>query len=216
MSKLVWDKAGEHFYENGVQNGVLYLPNAQGVYDKGVVWNGLTSVTESPDGAEANDFYADNIKYGSIRSAETFKATIEAYTYPEEFEECDGSASIAEGITIGQQPRKSFGFSYRTEIGSDANSSLGYKLHLIYNATASPSEKAYETINDSPEAITFSWEIDTTPINVKGHKPTAQLTIDSTKVDSGKLAELEDMLYGSESSEAMLPTPDEIVDLFTA
>lgn len=213
--KLEWDKAGEHYFETGVQNGVLYLKDKETKkYDKAYVWNGLTGVTESPEGAEANDFYADNIKYGSIRSAETFGATIEAYTYPDEFEECDGSAKIAKGVHIGQQPRRPFGFSYRTEVGSDESSELGYKLHLIYNATASPSEKAYETINDSPEAITFSWEIETTPVAVTGYKPTSHIVIDSTQVDSDKLAELEGMLYGTDSKEAHLPDPDEVVALF--
>ena len=217
MSKLVWDQTGERIYETGVKNGVLYVQGVSGTYDKGVAWNGLTAVTESPSGAEATPLYADDIKYLNLMSNEEFGATIEAYTYPEEFAECDGSASIATGIYIGQQARKTFGLSYRTVIGNDVDSNdYGYKLHLIYGALAAPSEKAYATINDSPEAITFSWEITTTPVNVKGFKPTASVTIDSTKVDSEKLAALEAILYGTEEKEARLPLPDEIVTLMTA
>lgn len=214
MPKLTWDKTGERLYETGVRMGVLY-PMVSGAYPKGVVWNGLTAVTESPSGAEATALYADDIKYLNLRSKEEFGATVEAYTYPDEFAECDGSASLAEGVTIGQQPRKTFGLCYRTVLGNDTeNEDHGYKLHLVYGATAAPSEKAYATINDSPEAITFSWELSTVPVEVEGHNPTASLTIDSTKVDSTKLAALEAILYGSENSEARLPLPDEIAELF--
>lgn len=196
MSKLVWDKTGERLYETGVKNGVLYIPT-DGVYSKGVAWNGLTAVTESPSGAEPTALYADDIKYLNLISTEEFGATIEAYTYPDEFAQCDGSASLATGVMIGQQDRKTFGLCYRTTIGNDTEGNdFGYKLHIIYGALASPSEKAYATINDSPEAITFSWEITTTPVNVTGAKPTASLTIDSTKVDAEKLAALEKVLYG--------------------
>lgn len=213
MSRLVWDKTGERFYETGVRQGVLY-PMVDGAYPKGVAWNGLTAVTESPSGAESTALYADDIKYLNLRSTEEFGATIEAYTYPKEFEECDGSAELAAGVTIGQQPRKSFGLSYRTALGNDVeNENHGYKLHLIYGATASPSEKAYATISDSPEAITFSWEVTTVPVNVEGFKPTALLTIDSTKVDPAKLTALEDILYGKAETEARLPLPDEIATL---
>lgn len=217
MSKLVWDQTGERIYETGVKNGVLYVQGVGGTYDKGVAWNGLTAVTESPSGAEATPLYADDIKYLNLMSNEEFGATIEAYTYPEEFAECDGSASIAKGVYIGQQARKTFGLSYRTVIGNDVDSNdYGYKLHLIYGALAAPSEKAYATINDSPEAITFSWEITTTPVNVKGFKPTASVTIDSTKVEAEKLAALEAILYGTEEKEARLPLPDEIATLMAA
>ena len=213
MPKLIWDATGERVYETGVRNGVLY-PMVDGAYPKGVVWNGLTAVTESPSGAESTPLYADDIKYLNLISAEEFGATVEAYTYPEEFAECDGSATLVKGVTIGQQPRKTFGMSYRTVIGNDVNNeSHGYKLHLIYGAVATPSEKAYSTINDSPEAITFSWELTTTPVNVTGFKPTACLTIDSTKVDKGKLTALEDILYGTQEVEARLPLPDEIATL---
>lgn len=216
MSKLVWDKTGERFYETGVDHGVLYPIQAGGLYNKGVVWNGLTAVTESPSGAEATALYADNIKYLNLISAEEFGATIEAYTYPDEFAECDGSAELATGVYIGQQPRKTFGLCYRTVIGNDVdNDSFGYKLHLIYGALAAPSEKGYSTINDSPEAITFSWEVKTTPVNVTGCKPTACLTIDSTKVDKDKLAALEAILYGNESTEAKLPLPDEVAKVIS-
>ena len=214
MSKIVWDAVGEHTFETGVRNGVLYLKDAQGAYSTGVAWNGLTSVSESPEGAEATDLYADDIKYLTLMSAENFKATIEAYTYPDEFAECDGSASIATGVYIGQQSRKTFGLSYRTVIGNDVdNNDYGYKLHLIYGALAAPSEKGYNTINDSPEAIAFSWEVSTTPVNVTGFKPTACITIDSTKANTEKLAALEKILYGGETEEARLPLPDEIVTI---
>ena len=215
MEKIVWDQTGERLYETGVKNGVLYVQES-GAYPKGVAWNGLTAVTESPSGAEPTALYADDTKYVNLVSAEEFGATIEAYTYPDEFAECDGSASISNGVYIGQQNRKTFGLSYKTTIGNDVdNNNHGYKIHLIYGAVASPSEKSYSTINDSPDAITFSWEISTTPVNVTGHKPTASLTIDSTKVDSTKLAKLEAILYGSSEADARLPLPDEIVSILT-
>ena len=217
MSKLVWDQAGERFYETGVKNGVLYVRDAEGTYSKGVAWNGLTAVTESPSGAEATALYADDIKYLNLMSNEEFGATIEAYTYPDEFAACDGSASIATGISIGQQTRKTFGLCYRTTLGNDeAGNDYGYKLHIIYGCLAAPSEKGYTSINDSPEAITFSWEVTTTPVAVTGFKPTACVTIDSTKVEEGKMKLLEDKLYGTESEEASLPLPDEIVALVGA
>ena len=216
MSKIVWDAIGEHTFETGVRNGVLYLKDAQGDYNTGVAWNGLTSVSESPEGAEPTDLYADDTKYLTLMSAENFKATIEAYTYPVEFEECDGSATIANGVVIGQQSRKPFGLCYRTAIGNDTDGNEhGYKLHIVYGCQASPSEKQYSTINDSPEAITFSWEVNTTPVNVTGKKPTATLIIDSTKADKAKLTALEAILYGSESTEPRLPLPDEIATLMT-
>ena len=215
MAKLVWDESGKRIYETGVQKGVLYVQNESGKYPKGVAWNGLTAVTESPSGAEATPLYADDIKYLELRSAEEFGATIEAYTYPEEFEACDGSASLAKGVSIGQQDRKAFGLCYRTVVGNDVQgNSHGYKLHLIYGAVASPSEKAYATVNDSPEAVTFSWEITTTPVEIEGFKPTASITIDSTKVDPGQLAELEKKLYGDTSTEAQLPLPSEVKTIF--
>ena len=214
MAKIEWDKTGERLYETGVKNGVLYVQEG-GAYPKGVAWNGLTAVTESPSGAEATPLYADDIKYLNLLSTEEFGATIEAYTYPDEFAACDGSAALADGVMIGQQPRKAFGLCYRTTIGNDTEGNdHGYKLHIIYGALAAPSEKAYATINDSPEAITFSWEITTTPVNVTGAKPTASSTIDSTKADPGKLAELEKKLYGDAQTEATLPLPDEIKTLF--
>lgn len=217
MAKIVWDESGKRLYETGVKNGVLYIQNEKGAYNKGVAWNGLTAVTESPSGAEATPLYADDIKYLELFSAEEFGATIEAYTYPEEFEACDGSASLGTGVTIGQQDRKTFGLCYRTVLGNDVKSNeYGYKLHLIYGAKAAPSEKGYQTINDSPEAITFSWEVTTTPVNVAGFKPTASVTIDSTKIDSEKLKKIEDMLYGDGTSEAKLPLPDEIKAILAA
>lgn len=222
MSRLVWDKTGERFYETGVKNAVLYPIQTGGKYTKGVAWNGLSAVTESPSGAEATAIYADDIKYLNLLSAEEFGATIEAYTYPEEFKACDGSAEIADGVTIGQQGRQVFGLCYRTVFGNDVDGNEhGYKLHLIYGAMASPSEKAYATINDSPEAITFSWEITTTPVNVTGFKPTASIVINSTKVPSEKMNSLEDILYGKDptepdgddGTEPRLPLPDEIATL---
>ena len=216
MSKIVWDAIGDHTFETGVRNGVLYLKGVEGAYNTGVAWNGLTSVSESPEGAEPTDLYADDVKYLTLMSAENFKATIEAYTYPVEFEECDGSATIANGVVIGQQSRKPFGLCYRTAIGNDTDGNEhGYKLHIVYGCQASPSEKQYSTINDSPEAITFSWEVNTTPVNVTGKKPTATLIIDSTKADKAKLTALEAILYGSESTEPRLPLPDEIATLMT-
>ena len=213
MSKLVWDQTGEKLYETGVKMGVLYLQES-GTYPKGVAWNGLTAVTESPSGAEATALYADDIKYLCRMSNEEFGATIEAYMYPDEFAECDGSASISKGVYIGQQKRKAFGLCYRTVVGNDVdNNDYGYKIHLIYGALAAPSEKGYATINDSPEAITFSWEITTTPVNVTGFKPTASITIDSKKCDASKLAALETILYGGENTEARLPLPDEVAEL---
>lgn len=214
MSKLVWDQTGDRLYETGVKNGVLYPIDDKGTYSLGVAWNGLTAVTESPSGAEATPLYADDIKYLNLLSNEEFGATIEAYTYPEEFAQCDGSAAIATGVMIGQQARKTFGLAYKTTVGNDlVGNDYGYKLHLIYGALAAPSEKAYATINDSPEAITFSWEITTTPVEVEGFKPTASVTIDSTKVDKDKLAALEAILFGSEDAEPRLPLPSEIVTL---
>lgn len=227
MSKLTWDKTGERLYETGVDRGVLYPLQTGGLYNKGVAWNGLTAVTESPSGAEATAIYADNIKYLSLMSAEEFGATIEAYTYPDEFAECDGSASLVEGggVVIGQQTRKMFGLCYRTLVGNDVdNNDHGYKLHLIYGAMASPSEKPYQTVNDSPEAITFSWEVTTTPVSVTGFKPTASLTIDSTKCDPTCLAKLEEILYGKDAGtepesepavEPRLPLPDEVKTIMT-
>lgn len=213
MAKLIFDKIGERFFETGVSKGVLYPQDASGTYSKGVAWNGLTAVTESPSGAEATPLYADNIKYLNLMSNEEFGATVEAYTYPDEFAACNGEAALTEGITLGQQKRTPFGMAYQTKIGNDMDSELGYKIHLIYNALAAPSEKAYQTINDSPEAITFSWELTTTPVEVTGFKPTASITIDSTKVDAEKLAALEAVLYGSESEEARLPLPDEVLTI---
>ena len=213
MSKIVWDQTGERLYETGVNHGVLYIP-ISGVYSKGVAWNGLTAVTESPSGAEATALYADDIKYLNLMSNEEFGCTIEAYTYPDEFAACDGSASLAKGVSIGQQPRKTFGLCYRTTLGNDTDGNdYGYKLHMVYGCLAAPSEKAFSTINDSPEAITFSWEVSTTPVNVAGHKPTAHLEIDSTKADPVKLAALEEILYGGAETEARLPLPDEIATL---
>ena len=219
MAALVWDKTAERFYETGVDHGVLYVQKADGTYENGVVWNGLTAVTEKPDGAEPNDLYADNIKYASLRSAETFGATIEAYMYPEEFAQCDGSAVVATGVYIGQQKRKPFGFCYRTLIGNDTATDTddGFMLHIIYNATASPSEKNHETVNDSPDAVTMSWDLDTTPVAFEDHpsyKPTATITIDSTKCDATKLQTLMDTLYGTANSEPTLPSPDDIVAMF--
>lgn len=214
MAKITWDNTGERYYETGVKNGVLYVQGEGGAYTKGVAWNGLTAVTESPSGAEATALYADDIKYLNLMSNEEFGATIEAYTYPDEFAECDGSAALATGVMLGQQKRKAFGLCYRTVLGNDVEGNdYAYKLHIIYGALAAPSEKAYATINDSPEAITFSWEVTTTPVAVAGFKPTASITIDSSKADETKLKALEAILYGSEEEEPKLPLPDEIATL---
>lgn len=216
MAVLEWDKVGQKTYETGVDHGVLYIPNATGEYDTGFVWNGLVSVSESPSGAEASPQYADNIKYLNLVSAEEFGATVEAFTYPDEFGQCDGTAELTPGVFIGQQRRKAFGLSYRTLVGNDQlGTDAGYKLHLIYSALAAPTEKAYNTVNESPEAITFSWELTTTPVGVGTidgvkYKPTASLTIDSTKVDAVKLAAFEDILYGTANSEPKMPTPAEV------
>ena len=216
MPRLTWDDLGKRFYETGVKQGVLY-PQVSGAYPKGVAWNGLTAVTESPSGAEPTPLYADDIKYLELTSNEEFGCTIEAYTYPDEFKACNGEATLAEGVTIGQQTRVPFGFCYKTVLGNDEKKNdYGYKLHLVYGATASVSEKAFQTINDSPEAITFSWEVTTTPVAVKGFKPTAILTIDSTTIAADKLTALEDILYGKEEAEARLPLPDEIAELVKA
>lgn len=209
--RLTWDDAGKRLYETGVKQGVFYPQDDNGAYPKGVAWNGLTAVTESPEGAEPTPLYADDIKYLNLLSTEEFKATVEAYTYPDEFAECDGSGSIVEGVTIGQQDRKTFGLSYRTSLGNDVKGNeYGYKLHIVYGCLAAPSEKAYATVNDSPEAITFSWEVSTTPVNVTGFKPTASLVLDSVKLGAAKMKAIEDVLYGSSAAEARLPLPDEI------
>ena len=216
MAKIVWDETGKRLYEVGVRNGVLYPIQEGGEYSLGVPWNGLTAVTESPSGAEATPLYADDIKYLNLMSAEEFGATIEAYTYPEEFAACDGSAELVDGATIGQQARTTFGLCYRTVLGNDVkNDNYGYKLHLIYGCLASPSEKGYNTINDSPEAITFSWEVKSTPVNVTGFKPTSVVIVDSTKVSANGLKALEDALYGTEQKEARLPLPDEVKTLLS-
>lgn len=221
MAKLKWDETGKRLYETGTKMGVLYPQNEDGSYPKGVAWNGLMSVTESPSGAEASALYADDAKYLELYSNEEFGFTIGAYTYPDEFAECDGSAELAKGVNIGQQPRKAFGLSYRTIIGNDTKGSdYGYKLHLVYGAKASPSERSYASVNDSPEALELSWECTTTPVAVKGHKPSAHIEIDSTKIDAGKLAKIEDILYGKDGGEpatdARLPLPDEIIQILTA
>lgn len=218
MSKLVWDAVGEHYYENGVDHGVLYPAANDGTYPLGVAWNGLTNVSESPSGADANKQWADNINYLTLYGAEEFGATVEAFTYPDEFAECDGSATLVPGVRIGQQIRRGFGMSYRTKIGNDTQGqNFGYKLHLIYGCRASPSDRSYETINDSPEPITFSWEITTTPVNVTGHQPTASLEIDSrdfvTEAAKAKLTAFEDILYGTENVDPRLPLPNEVMTL---
>lgn len=214
---LVWDQTGERYYETGVSKGVLYPQSTSGTYPLGVAWNGLTAVTESPSGAEPTALYADDIKYLNILSTEEFAATVEAYTYPDEFAKCDGSAELLPGVSIGQQKRNPFGLAYRTALGNDTDGNdHGYKLHIIYGALAAPSEKAFATVNDSPEAITFSWELSTTPVNVTGKKPTATVVIDSTKVDAAKLAALEKVLYGSEDADPRLPLPDEIKSIMDA
>lgn len=217
MAVIKWDSTGERFFEMGVKKGVLYPIDNEGNYTKGVAWNGLTSVAETPDGAEATDLYADDIKYASFRSAEKFGGTVEAYMFPDEWYECDGSAELAPGVYLGQQTRKKFGMSYVTQIGNDVQGDgFGYKLHLVYGATASPSERTYESINDSPDAITFSWDFETTPVDVAGHKPTSLITINSLKADPAKLKALEAILYGAESQEPRLPMPDEVYTLMTS
>ena len=217
MSALTWDQTGERLFETGVSNGVVYPYNsAQSKYGPGVAWNGLTAVTEKPSGAEPTKLWADDIKYLELRSAEEWGATIEAYTYPDEFANLDGTAELAAGARIGQQPRGVFGFSYQTKIGNDEDGNdHGYKLHLVYGLTASPSEKGYKTVNDSPDAITFSWEVSSTPVNVTGFKPTSIITIDSTKVDSSKLTALKTKLYGGENADPYLPLPDEVKSTLT-
>jgi hypothetical protein len=215
MTALTWDQVGERLYETGVDHGVLYIPNGSGIYDFGVAWNGLTTVTESPSGAEASPQYADNIKYLNLVSAEEFGGTIEAFTYPDEFGQCDGTAAPSDGVLLGQQSRKTFGLCYRSRLGNDLDGTdYGYKLHLIYGALAAPSEKAYSTINDSPEAITFSWEVATTPVPVTGYKPTSVIVVDSSVVDETALADLEEILYGSAGVDPRLPLPDEVISLF--
>lgn len=222
MAKLVWDKTGERLYETGVKQGVVYPQSSEGTYPKGAAWNGLTAVTESPSGAESTALYADDIKYLNLVSNEEFGGTIEAYTYPDEFAPCNGSVEAAPGVNLGQQPRKQFGLCYRTGLGNDTEGyDHGYKLHLVYGALAAPSESAYATVNDSPEAITFSWEFSTTPVSVKDYKPVAHLEIDSTKVDKEKLTALEEILYGKDpttedagdGTDARLPLPDEVIEL---
>lgn len=223
MAELEWDNIGERFYETGVDHGVLYLQDAAGIYNQSSAWNGLTTVTESPSGAESNPQYADNLKYLNLLSAEEFGATIEAFTYPDDFAECDGTAVPSPGLMVGQQSRAIFGLAYRTKVGNDqAGADLGYKIHLIYGGQAAPSEKAYSTINDSPEPLTFSWEVTTTPVPVGGMKPTAQLVIDSTKAEAAKVAQLEDILFGTNpvdtaaGTDPRLPLPDEVIALFAA
>lgn len=218
MAELKWDQVGERRFETGVDRGVLYLPDNTGAYVDGVAWNGLVTVTESPSGAEASPQYADNIKYLNLVSAEEFACTIEAFTYPDEFAQCDGTAEPEPGVYIGQQNRKLFGFSYRSRVGNDlAGTDYGYKLHLVYGALAAPSEKAYGTVNDSPEAITFSWEVSTTPVEVPDFKPTALLTLDSTKLSAADLAAVEDVLYGrGAATVARLPLPAEVLTLVTS
>lgn len=217
MAKLKWDQTGEKLYETGTDRGVLFPMGDAGTYENGVAWNGLTAVNQSPSGAEPTPLYADNIKYLELMSNEDFGFSIEAYTYPDEFAACNGEAELAAGVSIGQQARKAFGMTYRSIIGNDVkNNEYGYKIHLIYGAKAAPSEKAYATVNDSPEAMTLSWECTTTPVEVEGFKPTAYVCIDSTKVDSTKLKDLEDKLYGTESEEATLPMPAELVTMFAA
>lgn len=215
MAVLTWDQLGERYFETGVDHGVLYIPNVSGVYDDGVAWNGLVSVTETPTGAEANAFYADNIKYLNLVSAEEFTATIEAFTYPDEWAQFDGQAEPEPGVVLGQQARKTFGLSYRTRIGNDLEGDAhAYKLHLVYGCLATPSEKSYSTVNDSPEPVTFSWEISTTPATVTGHRPTSIITIDSRTADPTDLAALEVLLYGAVAAEPALPTPNAILTLF--
>lgn len=214
--RVLWDQIGERLFETGVDRGVLFIPDNTGVYADGYAWNGLVSVTESPTGAESNPQYADNIMYLNLVSVERFGATIEAFTYPDEFGQCDGTATLQDGVTIGQQPRHTFGLCYRTKLGNDTeNAEFGYKLHLVYGALAAPSERAYETINDSPAAITFSWDVTTTPVDVPGFKPSASMVIDSSKVDADALATLEDILYGTEGQDPRLPLPTEVLAQFS-
>ena len=215
MARLIWDAVGEKFYEMGTKMGVLYPMNNEGSYDNGVAWNGLTAVTESPSGAEETKLYADDIKYASLRSAEEYAYTIEAYTYPEEWEPCDGSAHVAAGVTIGQQKRKAFGFSWVTTKGNDVSDEVGQKIHVAWNSTASPSEKSYATINDSPDAITFSWECSASPVNVTGHRPSCHMEIDCSKLKEKTVKAIQDKLWGSEAADATLPTPDELIQLIT-
>ena len=218
MPRLEWDKTGEREYETGVSQCALYVQGTGGTYPKGVAWNGISNITESPSGAEASPIYADNIKYLNLMSVEEYAATIEAFMYPEEFEECDGTKEIAPGVTIGQQKRSTFGLCYKTILGNDTDGDdHGYKLHMIYGARAAPSEKSHDTVNDSPEAGSFSWEVSTTPVKVAGAKPTASLEINSTKVDKAKLEALEKILYGDETGNGpRLPLPDEIAELMKA
>lgn len=214
MGRLAWDEIGTRYFETGVKKGVLY-PMVNGAYPNGFAWNGLTAVNESSSGAEPTPLYADNIKYLNLMSAEEFKATIEAYTYPEEFAKCDGSAEIATGVVIGQQKRQAFGLSYVTQLGNDTDGvDYGYKIHLVYGAMASPTDRSYSTINDSPEAMTFSWEVTTTPVEVLNFKPTAHITIDSTKADPEALTELENMLYGTAETPPILPLPERLTEIF--
>ena len=215
MARLIWDAIGEKFYEMGTKMGVLYPMKEDGSYENGVAWNGLTAVTESPSGAEETKLYADDIKYASLRSAEEYDYTIEAYTYPEEWEPCDGSAQVATGVTIGQQKRKGFGFSWVTTVGNDVSDEVGKKIHIAWNSTASPSEKSYASINDSPDAITFSWECSTSPVNVSGFRPTSHMEIDCSKLKADTVKAIEDKLWGTENAEATLPTPAEIITLVT-
>ena len=215
MPRLIWDAIGEKFYEMGTKMGVLYPMSDTGTYEEGVAWNGLTAVTESPSGAEETKLYADDIKYASLRSAEEFTYTIEAFTYPPEWEPCDGSASVAPGVSISQQKRKSFGFSWVTTVGNDISDDAGQKIHVAWNSTAAPSEKSYASINDSPDAITFSWECTTSPVNVTGHRPTSHMEINCTKLKEKTIKAVQDKLWGSESTNATLPSPDELIQLIT-
>lgn len=216
MARLIWDAIGEKYYEMGTKMGVLYPMDDEGAYEEGVAWNGLTAVTESPSGAEETKLYADDIKYAALRSAEEYGYTIEAYTYPPEWEPCDGSAQVAAGVSIGQQKRKGFGFSWVTTVGNDVTDEVGQKIHIAWNSTASPSEKNYSTINDSPDAMTFSWECSTSPVNVKGHRPTSHMEINCAKLKAETVKAIQDKLWGSDSAKATLPSPDELIDLITA
>lgn len=217
MARLVWDNTGEHLYETGVKNVVVYPQATGGTYPKGAAWNGVTSIAENPSGAEASPMYADDIKYLNLLSAEEFGATVEAYTYPDEFADCDGSKELAKGVRIGQQKRKAFGLCYRTVLGNDVDgNSHGYKLHIIYGALAAPTDKEYNSLNNDPNAATFSWTLSTTPVSIAGFDPTASIEIDSTTVDAKKLSALEDILYGKDTAEARLPLPDEIATMMKA